>query len=178
MGQSIVSRKLSLVISWTCTLLLIAVPLAALFYLVRLEKFASLTQSSIGLPVQWWTVSDAQWIALWAVTVAYVSIGLAGLFFLRRAFANFAKGQLFNAGNSRDLRRFSILLVAQTLATPVHFSLASILLSLNHPAGQKMLSISFGSNELKAICVALVLWVMSDLLVEGSRLQTENRQFV
>ena len=54
----------------------------------------------------------------------------------------------------------------------------SLALSLNHPAGQKLLAISFGSNELKAIGVALVLWVLSDLLVEGGKLQSENQQFV
>lgn len=172
------SRKLSSVIAWACSLILMVAPIVALFYLLRLEKLAALAQSTIGLPIQWWTVSDGQWYALWMVTVAYISIGVVGLYFLRRAFAKFANGELFDVDNSRDLRRFSVLLFAQALTTPVHLSLASILLSLNHPAGQKMLSISVGSNELKAIGVALVLWVMSDLLVEGGRLQTENRQFV
>ena len=54
----------------------------------------------------------------------------------------------------------------------------SVVLSLNHPAGERMLTISLGSNEFKAIGVALVLWVMSELLIEGCRLQTENQQFV
>ncbi len=172
------SRKLSLVIAWACTVLLVATPIAALFFLLKLSAFAGLARSSVGLPIQWGTVSDGQWYALWAMTAAYVSIGLFGLYFLRRAFFNFAKGELFNPANSRDIRRFSMLLFAQALVTPVHMSLMSVLLSLNHPVGQKMLSISIGSNELKAIAVALVLWVMSDLLVEGCKLQTENRQFV
>ena len=41
-----------------------------------------------------------------------------------------------------------------------------------------MLAISVGSNELKAIGVAMVLWVLSDLLVEGGRLHDENKLFV
>ncbi len=172
------SRKLSSVIAWACLCLLVITPVAALFYLLRLEQFAELARASIGLPIQWWTVSNGQWYSLWAITAAYLSIGLVGLYFLRRAFSNFAKGELFNISNSRDLRRFSVLLFVQALATPLHFSLASIILSLNHPAGEKMLSISVGSNELKAICVALVLWVMSDLLVEGCRLHAENKQFI
>lgn len=172
------TRHLSLLISWSCTALLILVPAAALLYVVKLDAFAELARISIGLPIQWRTVSDGQWYALWALTALYLSIGLIGLYFLRRAFANFSKGELFNFANSRDLRRFSILLLAQALVTPFHFALSSALLSLNHPAGEKMLSISFGGNELRAIGVALVLWVMSDLLIEGCKLQTENRQFV
>ena len=172
------SRKLSLAIAWACTFLLVVVPIAALFYLFRLEAFAELARDTIGMPIQWWTVSTGQWYAVWVVTAAYVCVGLVGLYFLRRAFANFASGEFFTAANSQDLRRFSILLFAQALATPVHQSLMSVLLSLNHPAGQKMLSITIGSNELKAIGVALVLWVMSDLLVEARRLHFENEQFV
>ncbi|MEM1175749.1 MAG: DUF2975 domain-containing protein [Pseudomonadota bacterium] len=172
------SRKLSLVIAWACSLILVVAPIAALFFLVTLEAFARLAQANIGLPIQWWTVSSGQWYALWLLTVAYVSIGLTGLFFLRRAFLNFAKGELFNLANSRDLRRFSVFFFAQALATPVHIALASLLLSMNHPAGEKMLSIAFGSQELKAIAVALILWVMSDLLVEGCKLHSENQQFI
>ncbi len=172
------SRKLSFVIAWACSCLLVVVPVAALFFLLKLDDFAGLARVSIGLPIQWWTVSDGQWYSLWVVTAAYLSIGLTGVFFLRRAFSNFAKGELFNLSNSRDLRRFSVLLFVQALATPIHFALASIILSLSHPAGERMLSISVGSNELKAIGVAIVLWVMSDLLVEGSRLHAENEQFI
>ncbi|MEL7022628.1 MAG: DUF2975 domain-containing protein [Pseudomonadota bacterium] len=172
------SRKLSLVIAWACSALLIAIPAVAVFYLVNLGSFASLTQSTVGFPIQWWTVSDGQWYALWGLTAAYLSIGLAGLFFLRRAFKNFSKGELFNASNSHDLRRFSVLLLAQALATPIHLSLMSLLLSWNHPPGQKMLSVAVGSNELKAVGVALVLWVLSDLLVEACRVHAENKQFV
>lgn len=171
-------RRISLLIAWSCSALLVLVPVAALFYLVDLDAFGELVRRSIALPVRWRTVSDSQWYALWALLALYVSIGLAGLYFLRRAFANFARGELFNPDNSRDLRRFSILLLVQALSTPVNHALASVLLSLHHPPGQKMLSLSFGSGELKAIGISLVLWTMSSLLVEGSRLQAENRQFV
>ena len=172
------SRKVSMVIAWACTALLVFVPLATLYYLVNLDEFAQLAQSNISFSIQWATVSQGQWYAVWVVTVLYISLGLLGLFFLRRAFQNFARGELFNDENSRDLRRFSLFLFAQALATPLHVSIMSLALSLNHPAGQKLLAISFGSNELKAIGVALVLWVLSDLLVEGGKLQSENQQFV
>jgi len=119
-----------------------------------------------------------QWYSLWFLTVIYISIGLTGLYFLRRAFSNFAKGQLFNYRNSRDLRHFSILLFAQALAKPLHFAISSVVLSINHPAGQKLFLFSFGSDEIKVIALAMILWVMSDLLVRGSKLENENKQFI
>jgi len=173
-----VTRRFSLLIAWGCTALLTVVPLTALYFLVNLEAFAALAKKTIGLPIEWHTVVDWQWYALWNVTVVYLAIGVAGLYFLRRPFVNFARGELFNLANSRDLHRFSVLLLVQALVKPVHFGLTSILLSANHGAGNKMLSISFGSDEARMIAVAFVFWVMSNLLIEGGKLQAENRQFV
>ncbi len=172
------TRKFSRLIALGCMAVLITAPMTALYFLINIELFATIARSNLGLPIQWQTISDLQWYSLWLLTVFYVSTGLVGLYFLRRAFSNFAKGQLFNHSNSRDLRLFSILLFTQALAKPLHFSISSMLLSKNHPAGQKMLSIAFGSDEVKVIALAMILWVMSDLLVRGSKLESENKQFI
>ena len=172
------TRQFSLLIAWGCLAVFILVPVAALIFLNDIDMFASLAMRFLDLPIQWQSVETAQWYGLWVLVMLYLSIGLGGLFFLRRAFANFARGELFNQSNSRDLRLFSIFLFAQALAKPLIFAFSSVLLSLNHPAGQKMLSISFGSDEVKVIALAMILWVMSDLLVKGSKLEHENRQFI
>lgn len=171
-------RRFSLFISCSCTALFIVISLAALYFLVNIGAFAAFTQKSIGLAISWDTVVTWQWYGLWGVTFLYVTVGLAGLYFLRRSFANFARGELFNSANSRDLQRFSILLFAQALAKPMYFALSSVLLSANHSAGNKMLSVSVGSSEFRMIAIAIIFWVVSNLLVEGCKLQAENRQFV
>lgn len=172
------TKQFSQLIALGCMVLLTATPFFSLYFLINIELFATMTRSNLGLTIEWQTVTDIQWYSLWLLTTFYIAIGLAGLYFLRRAFSNFAKGQLFNHSNSRDLRLFSILLFAQALAKPLHFSISSVLLSLNHPPGQKMLSVSFGSNEVIVIALAMMLWVISDLLVQGSKLETENKQFI
>ena len=172
------TQQFSRLIALGSTIILIIIPCIALYFLMNMALFMAITKSNFGLPIQWQTVSDIQWYGLWLLTAFYVALGLAGLYFLRRAFSNFAKGQLFNHRNSRDLRLFSILLFAQALAKPLHLTIASILLSINHSAGQKMLVVSFGSNEIKVIGLAMILWIMSDLLVQGSQLESENKQFI
>lgn len=171
-------RMFSLLIAWGCNAILIASPIAATYLLIDIELFASMAKSGLNLPIHWQTVSNAQWYSLWLLTFLYLATGLVGLHFLRRAFSNFAKGEFFNRSNSDDLRMFSILLFAQAVAKPLHFLLSSILLSINHPAGQKVLSVSLGSDEIKMIALALILWVMSDLLVKASGLKNENEQFI
>lgn len=172
------TRRLSQLISWGCTALLIAIPLAAAYFLLDINAFTVLTQRSLGLAIAWDTVASWQWYALWAVTFLYMMIGMAGLYFLRRPFANFARGELFSLANSQNLHRFSILLLVQAIAKPLHFAVCSVLLSVNHSAGNKMLSISVGSNEVRMIAIAVIFWVVSNLLIEGCELQSENRQFV
>ncbi len=172
------SRCLSRVISQCCLALMIMVPAAALYLLIDIGSFEMLVRQNFGLPIQWHSVTITQWYSLWIVTALYLAIGLSGVYFLRRAFTNFASGELFNLANSRNLRRFAMLLVAQAIARPVYDAASSVLLSLHHVVGEKILSVSFGSNELGAIALALVFWVMSNLLVEGCKLQAENRQFV
>lgn len=165
-------------ISWGSIATIVLVVIALFSFFIDIAWFAELAQSNLRLPIYWTTVEQWQWYLLWAATTAYLAIGLFGLYFLHRAFKKIAAGELFNLANSLNIRRFSILLFVEAAAKPVHFSLASVFLSLNHPEGEKMFSLSVGSQELTMLFLAMILWVISDVLVAGGRLQSENRQFV
>ena len=172
------TRQFSRFIAFGCMIILITVPIIAIYYLINIDQFAEISKKSIGIAIQWQTVTNAQWYGLWLLTAITLSIGLLGLYYLRRAFSNFAKGELFNHRNSQDLRLFSKLLFVQAFAKPLSLTISGILLSMNHPSGQKILTVIFGSNEIKVIALAMILWVMSDLLVKGSKLESENKQFI
>ena len=172
------ARYFSILVVWGCVAALLAGSAGMLYFLVDIEAFARLARNEVHMAIRWETVTPAQWYGLWVLTTVNVAIGLAGLFYLRRAFLNFARGEFFDLSNSKDLRLFSVFLFIQAVAAPLHHSLASVLLSWNHAPGQKMLSISFGSSELQVILLAMILWVISDMLVKGVALQRENQQFV
>jgi len=172
------SRRFSLVISWGCVAIIVLSALMIVGALFNIHMFADLAESYVALPIHWATVELGQWYGLWLLTSLYSLIGLVGLYYLHRAFANMAKGELFNLANSLNIRRFSVLLFAQVVAKPIYIGGMSVLLSLNHPAGEKMLSISFGSQGLVTLGLAMILWVTSDLLITGCRMESENRQFV
>lgn len=172
------TKRLSLIISYLCLFTLVTLPLAAIWLLFNLDLLAEIAQRNIRLPIIWETVENWQLLTLWLVSAAYISIGLLGIFYLRRSFLNFSKGQYFNIANTRDLRRFSICILIQGMVTPVYYSCLSVLLSWQHPPGQKMLSIMFGSNEIRTIGLALIFWVVSNLLVEAEKLKNENQQFI
>jgi len=151
--------------------------IAAGYLLWDIDSYARIARDNLPPTLQWSTVMPWQWYSQWFMTVAYMSIGWVGLVGVTMIFA-FAKGELFTLANSTSLRYFAWLLLAQAIAAPIHYALATLVLSLNHPAGTKMLSLSIGSSELSHIALAMILWVISQLLVEACKLQNENRQFV
>jgi len=172
------TKTLSKLISWGCLTLLLVTPLIAVYYAFDIQAFAVLSQSILSMAIQWQTVTDAQWYALWALTFGYLAVGLTGLYNLRKAFVNFAKGELFNTTNSRYLRLFSLFLLLQAILKPIHLAAVSVLLSWYHPPGQKMFTLVLGSAELKMLALAIIFWVLSDLLVKASALDAENKQFI
>ncbi|MEO1078375.1 MAG: DUF2975 domain-containing protein [Pseudomonadota bacterium] len=172
------ARYFSILVVWGCAAALLAGSAVMLYCLFDIQAFASLAQNDLHMAIRWETVTRAQWYSLWFLTAINVAIGLTGLFYLRRAFLNFARGEFFDLSNSKDLRLFSVFLFVQALAAPLYHSLASVLLSWNHAPGQKMLSISIGSSELQIVLLAMILWVISDMLVKGVAIQQENQQFV
>ena len=172
------SRIFSHLISWGSIATIVLMIIALFSFLIDIAWFAELAQSNLRLPIYWTTVEQWQWYLLWVATTVYLAISLFGLYFLHRAFKKIAAGELFNLSNSLNIRRFSILLFVLAAAKPIYFSFASVFLSLNHPAGEKMFALSFGSQELTTLALAMILWVVSDVLVAGCRLQSENRQFV
>ncbi|MBX2847045.1 MAG: DUF2975 domain-containing protein [Acidiferrobacterales bacterium] len=172
------TQRLSYLIATMCLAVLLLLPLAALWLLFNPELFTQIAQRNLPFQIIWESVESSQMITAWFVSALYMGVGLTGLFFLRRAFLNFAKGKLFDESTTRDLRRFSIFVFIQGLITPIYYACLSVILSWNHPPGQKMLSVTFGSNELRFIGLALIFWVICDLLLEAEKLKQENQQFI
>jgi len=172
------TRTFCLLITWGAVAQIGLFSIAGVYYLADQDAFAQFTRSTLQLAIQWETVTSNQLYGLWLLTALDLSVGMIALYFLYRAFKSFAQGEFFSAQNSKSLKRFAIFLFAQACLQPLHGALASVLLSLNHPAGQKLLSLSIGSNEVRIIAIAMILWVISELLIKGRELANENQAFV
>lgn len=172
------SKRISQLICWICLTTIFVASTAILISPFKLYLFARFARSNLEVPILWNTVATWQWYGLWVLTVIVVFISLVGVYFLYKAFKGFASGELFNLESSINLRRFSIILLLQVVLKPLYISIAGILLSINHPAGQKVLIISLGSEQVSSLVLGLIIWVLGDMLVAGHSLQAENRQFV
>lgn len=171
-------KQLSLIIAWGSLCLMFIISGYGLYFLIYLDSFAAFAQQSLDMPIQWQTVEPWQLYSLWAVTAAFMALSLAALYFLWRAFIRFSVGELFNTQNSRAIRMFAIYLFLQAVASPISFALSSVILSANHPQGQRMLSFSIGTDTLQTIAYGMILWIMSEILIAGNKIEVENKQFV
>ena len=169
---------ISTLVKHLCSLGILALILMWAYFLIDITGFQALGRRNLQLQIQWHTVAAWQWYLVWVFGLIPSAIIAAGLIGLRKLFDAFARGDYFSTDNISHLQQFSVALLLQTIANPLVHTLHGVVLSLNHPAGAKILSIKAGSGDFKMLLIGLVLWVITAVLARGVDLQRENRQFV
>ncbi len=171
-------RGVSTLLQGLCTLALGALPLYWVSLGLRPEVWQKVLTRALPFDVQWQTVQAWQWQSVWALSWGGVLLVCACLYTLKPVLKQFGNRQFFNGDNSLALRRLSRLLCLQALVHPLLVSGASLLLSWNHPPGQRLLSVSFSSQTFQLMLMSGLMLMVSELLVEGCGLAEENQQFV
>ncbi|WP_420134929.1 DUF2975 domain-containing protein [Rhodopseudomonas sp.] len=170
--------RLSRAMEWVTTIgiVLIVALIAAAFLVPSWTRNLLLTKlGEIGarLPL------DSGNQALAAVIIAVpVVVMLWGLVNVRALFAEFARGRVFTAAAATHLQRFGIAVLAQGLLGPVTATALALALSLSNPAGQRMLVLTFSSNDYVSVIVGGVLIAVAAVMREATRLADENASFV
>lgn len=122
---------------------------------------------------------DAGNQALAAVIITVpVAVMLWGLVNVRALFAEFARGQVFTTTAAAYLQRFGIAVLAQGLLGPVTATALALALSLSNPPGQRLLVLTFSSNDYVSVIVGGVLVAVAAVMREAVRLADENASFV
>lgn len=93
---------------------------------------------------------------------------------LVRLFSAYARGMLFTEMNALYIKRAGIWLVARQLFDPFYGALLSVILTLDNPPGQRMLTLGLGSTNLLGVLVGLLIILVAWIMQEGCRLQEEN----
>lgn len=165
-------------LAFGCWAACIVAPLLALYLLWDLPLLMKLIREggSQSAKIHWETVVHWQEVTVWAIAAVNLAITLLALYFLRPVLLQFAEGEFFNLANSVNLRRFSWVMVFQGLLRPM--GLTTLVLSWNHPPGQRMLSLGFSGGAIGFLGLGFLLLMISDLLVRGAELERENAQFV
>lgn len=170
-------NRICSLLAFGCWAACIIGPLVALYLLWDLPLLMDLLKDGHQVSqIQWETVVNWQRQAVWTVLALNLVLTLLSLYFLRPVLLQFARDEYFNYTNSLYLKRFSWVLVIQGILHPLGF--VTLLLSWNHPPGQRLLSLSFSGEEIRFLALGFLFLLVSDLLVKGAELELENAQFV
>ncbi|WP_051242335.1 DUF2975 domain-containing protein [Stappia stellulata] len=134
-----------------------------------LETVAS-SQRAVLTP---WTRAGALILAAIPLLVA-----LAGFLTVRQLFLGFARGEVLTPESGRRLKRIGVIVTALGPLTILIRTIASVVVSLPNPPGERVLAVGFGSNDVTAIIAGMLLIVLGWTLEEAARVADENRQFV
>lgn len=139
---------------------------AGLFILDRLAlpKTARLSESTVGLLVLAFLAQAG--LVLWALHV------------LRRAFHEIALHDIVSTESARLMRLSGTMFLLKATAMVLAPPLVSLIVSLDLPAGNRFLAISFSTAELLALIVSGTLIVFGHLLAVAAEVDDDNRRII
>ena len=100
------------------------------------------------------------------------------LFYLRKIFSSYKEGVIFSFEHVVLFKKTAKYLFVWVLLTVIYEAVKSVLFSLGNPVGERVLSITFGSEEIMVVLVATFIYVIAWVMNEGRLLAEENQMTI
>ncbi len=169
---------LSRFMQYICLAAIIGLPVFMAVFWYNFHVFFDDIAQQQGIVIQ------PDYVGPWNIVLGFVcsmlpmGIVMYGLWRLKALFALYQQAAFFTQANVRHLRAFSLALFANVLISPLAGALVSVVVTMNHPPGERALSISLGSGQLSTAFVAGVFLLVSAIMVEGRKLADDNAEIV
>ncbi len=183
-------QKVSTYLLAIFNLLLIILPLFVLILWVFMEYAPIKVAISEGLffnpvhtPEGIVNLSTIQWTPLPRFTGLMASLVgllpiLLGLIVLKPVFRNYKTAEIFNAYNARHYKYLGWLFFLDALLTkPLSGMLMVLSVTLSNPPGHRFVQIGFGTPNMEELLCGVLVIVISWVMVEGYKLQ-EDQKFI
>jgi len=103
-----------------------------------------------------------------------LGVNISILYFLARLFRYFEAGKLFVLQNARTIKHIAYALLMGQVLSPIHEGLITTAMSWSSGPGHRSFSMSFGSNNITVIGMAIIILVMAWVFVEAYKLREES----
>lgn len=101
---------------------------------------------------------------------------LLGLFVLKTVFRNYQKGEIFNIFNARHYKYLGwIFFLDALLLRPLSDMLMVLGVTLSNPSGHRYITIGYGTPNMAELFCGVLVIVISWVMVEGYKLQEEQK---
>ncbi|BDQ38839.1 hypothetical protein SYK_31990 [Pseudodesulfovibrio nedwellii] len=102
------------------------------------------------------------------------AIGMLSLWWLVQLFSCFAAGEIFTRNTVMYIRRTGWTMLIGVCVGPIHEALLTLVLTINNPPGERMISISLDSANFEEVVIAGVIILVSWIMEEGRKLREVN----
>lgn len=100
---------------------------------------------------------------------------LISLFFLKRLFKNYQKGNIFSLENVYSYRKLGWLCFWDgLLAKPLQQAFMTVAATLSNPPGHRCIMVSFGTPNLEALFWGILVLAVSWVMAEGYKIQEDQ----
>ncbi|WP_298862115.1 DUF2975 domain-containing protein [uncultured Gimesia sp.] len=165
------------VLYYCCIISLFAMPILLVWVWLYADLIAasasSLPASAIQHPLPVWTKCLMVLLSATVMAPTYW-----GLFSIRQFLKACCAEDYLSSQNSRYLKRLAFGLFGTALLSPISCSILSVLLTIDNPPGQKMLTIGISSNQIILAAVGGLLFVLANLIQRASLIAEEHAQIV
>jgi hypothetical protein len=108
------------------------------------------------------------------VVMIPTGVAMTGAYHLMRLFELYERGEIFKLSNVHCYKKLSRLLIWWFVAGILCRSLLSVVLTLHHPPGQRMITFGLSSSNLTILLLGLILAVITWVMEEGRKLQEDQ----
>lgn len=119
-----------------------------------------------ALPLPW----GQRWLGL-GVSLIPLGATMLCLWWLVRLFSLFSAGEIFTGNTVRYIRRTGWTMLAGVALMPVHEALLTLVLTMHNAPGERLISISLKSSEIRDLLIAGIIILVSWIMDEGRKLR-------
>jgi hypothetical protein len=119
-----------------------------------------------AFPLPW----SQRWLGL-AVSLIPLGPTMLCLWWLARLFGLFTAGEIFTGNTVKYIRRTGWTMLAGVALMPIHEALMTLVLTIHNPPGERLISISLGSGDIRDLVIAGIIILVSWIMDEGRKLR-------
>jgi hypothetical protein len=184
-------QKVSSYLLIVFNVLLIALPLLAIIQWLFIElkisdvpsfiNFFGLLERTVQTPEGIVNLSTIHWTPLlkilgFSADILNLIPLILSLFVLKSIFRNYQKGEIFSMANATQYRRLGwLFLLDALLIKSLSNTLLVLAVTLTNPPGHRYITVSFGTPNMTALFCGILVIVISWVMLEGYKLQEEQK---
>jgi hypothetical protein len=117
----------------------------------------------------------------WGILISLlfdVSFLMLIFYFLVCLFKLYERGDIFTLQSVRYIKKIGYTILISQIAGLFYHAAISLALTFNNPVGQRVISLGASQNNAYVIVIAIMIIFISWIMVEGCKLQEEQKYIV